>query len=145
MLSVKQETIRYHFLSLWYDSTWDWTLVSQDIGEHSNHCGVTNSLQDVWQLLTIFIYFQKMFGKRPPMKIINQIQKDSELYKSGHVRGSQSNKDLHKAMNAHVANLKLLSGPIKDLQNSLPNFDSIKSKYFAQIPLSLKNWSVVRA
>ena len=35
MLSVKQGGIKYHFLSLWYDSTWDWT---QDlaIGEHSN-------------------------------------------------------------------------------------------------------------
>ena len=25
-LSVKQGGIKYHFLSLWYDSTWDWTL-----------------------------------------------------------------------------------------------------------------------
>ena len=24
MLSVKQGGIKYHFLSLWYDSTWDW-------------------------------------------------------------------------------------------------------------------------
>ena len=28
--------IKYHFLSLWYDSTWDWTQVSRAIGEHSN-------------------------------------------------------------------------------------------------------------
>ena len=27
MLSVKQGGIKYHFLSLWYDSTWDWTQV----------------------------------------------------------------------------------------------------------------------
>ena len=25
MPSVKQDWIKYHFLSLWYDSTWDWT------------------------------------------------------------------------------------------------------------------------
>ena len=25
------------FLSLWYDSIWDWTLVSQTIGERSTH------------------------------------------------------------------------------------------------------------
>ena len=37
MLSVKQGGIKYHFLSLWYDSTWDWTRVSWSIGEHSNH------------------------------------------------------------------------------------------------------------
>ena len=36
MLSVKQGSIKYHFLCLWYDSTWDWTQVSQAIGEHSN-------------------------------------------------------------------------------------------------------------
>ena len=37
MLSVKQGHTKYHFLSLWYDSTWDWTLVSQTIGKHSTH------------------------------------------------------------------------------------------------------------
>ena len=37
MPSVKQEGIKYHFLILWYDSTWDWTPVSRDIGEHSTH------------------------------------------------------------------------------------------------------------
>ena len=36
MLSVKQGGIKYHFLSLWYDSTWDRTQVSRAIGEHSN-------------------------------------------------------------------------------------------------------------
>ena len=36
MLSVKQGGIKYHFLSLWYDSTWYWTQVSRAIGEHSN-------------------------------------------------------------------------------------------------------------
>ena len=37
MLSVKQSSIKYHFLSLWYDSTWDLNPVSQTIGEHSTH------------------------------------------------------------------------------------------------------------
>ena len=27
---VKQGNIKYYFLSLWYDSTWDWTQVSRD-------------------------------------------------------------------------------------------------------------------
>ena len=35
MQSVKQGGIKYHFFSLWYDSTWDWTPVSLAIGEHS--------------------------------------------------------------------------------------------------------------
>ena len=33
MLSVKQDSIKYHFLSLWYDSTWDWTQVSRAIDD----------------------------------------------------------------------------------------------------------------
>ena len=37
MLSVKQGSIKYHFLSLWYDLTLDSTQVSRAIGEHSNH------------------------------------------------------------------------------------------------------------
>ena len=33
-LSIKQWRIKYHFLRLWYDSTWDWVLISRAIGEH---------------------------------------------------------------------------------------------------------------
>ena len=29
--------IKYHFLNLWYDSTWEWTQVFRAIGEHSKH------------------------------------------------------------------------------------------------------------
>ena len=34
VLSVQQGGIKFHFLSLWYDSTSDWTPVSQTIGEN---------------------------------------------------------------------------------------------------------------
>ena len=36
ILSVKQGGIKYHFLSLWYDSTWDWTPVFRVISETLN-------------------------------------------------------------------------------------------------------------
>ena len=35
MLSFKQGSIKYHFLSLWYDSTWYWTQVSLTIGVYA--------------------------------------------------------------------------------------------------------------
>ena len=35
MLSVKQGGMKYNFLSLWYDSTWDWTPIFRIIGKHS--------------------------------------------------------------------------------------------------------------
>ena len=37
VLSAKQGSVKYQFLSLRYDSTWDWTVVSRTIGEHSTH------------------------------------------------------------------------------------------------------------
>ena len=37
LLSVKQGSIKYHFLSLWYDTARNWTQVSRTIGEHSTH------------------------------------------------------------------------------------------------------------
>ena len=37
MLGVKQGGIKYHFLGLWYESTWGWNLVSPAIGEHFTH------------------------------------------------------------------------------------------------------------
>ena len=37
MLCVKQGDIKYFFLSLWYDSTWDWSPFSWAIGKHSTH------------------------------------------------------------------------------------------------------------
>ena len=35
ILSVEQGGIKYQFFSLWYDSTWDWCLVSRVIGKHA--------------------------------------------------------------------------------------------------------------
>ena len=37
LLSLKQGGIKYYFKSFWWDSTWDWTQLSQNIGEHSTH------------------------------------------------------------------------------------------------------------
>ena len=37
ILNVKQGGIKKYFLSLWYDSTGDWTRASQSIGEYSKH------------------------------------------------------------------------------------------------------------
>ena len=33
----KQGGIKYHFLSLWYDLTWEWISVTQAIGKHFTH------------------------------------------------------------------------------------------------------------
>ena len=60
LLSVKQGGIKYHFLSLWYDSSWDWTPVSWAIGEHSTH-----SANDIYIYIYIYIniYYVGVFGQ----------------------------------------------------------------------------------
>ena len=44
LLSVKQGGIKNHFLSHWYDLTWDWNQVFWAIDEHSNHYANMNML-----------------------------------------------------------------------------------------------------
>ena len=53
MLSAKQGGIKYYFLSLWYDSTWDWTPVSRMIGEHSNNQFYFKQFSLAWLLILI--------------------------------------------------------------------------------------------
>ena len=49
ILSDKQGGIKFHFLSLWYDSTWDWTPMSRTICEYSTH--LTNGSIYMYALL----------------------------------------------------------------------------------------------
>ena len=66
MLSVKQGSIKYHFLCLWYNSTWDWTQISWTIGKHSNHYAnfsMLNKIYKIWMeilnefILDLFIFY----------------------------------------------------------------------------------------
>ena len=52
VLSAKQGCIKYHFLSLWYDSTWDWTQVSRTIDEHSTQ--LANNRLETYSCYSIF-------------------------------------------------------------------------------------------
>ena len=54
MLSVKQVGIKYHFLSLWYDLTRDWTEVSRVISEHSNNYGLVSLFNGISTLFRLF-------------------------------------------------------------------------------------------
>ena len=36
-ISVKQSGKKFHFFTLWYDPTWDWTPSSRTVNEHSAH------------------------------------------------------------------------------------------------------------
>ena len=58
-------------MSLWYDSTWDWTLVSWAIGEHSNHyakCWVKLKLRS-----------NTMKKKKDPCKIRQKLKRSKQF------------------------------------------------------------------
>ena len=58
VLNAKQGGIKYHFLSLWHDLTWDWTLVSRIICENSTHFTVTVSS---WiTLCKLYLFYQSL-------------------------------------------------------------------------------------
>ncbi|CAC5365468.1 PTPN23 [Mytilus coruscus] len=67
--------------------------------------------------------FQKQFGKRSQNPMLPEIKKDCDRFQEGHKKGNQSNVDLHKAMNTHITNLKLLAGPLEDIKNHLPSLE----------------------
>ena len=78
MLSVKQRGIKYYFLSLWYDSTWNWTPVSRTIGEFYQLGQWTGQLcneTDLVQICTInFIWFALVYlfnGLSTPYGVFN--------------------------------------------------------------------------
>lgn len=58
--------------------------------------------------------------------MLPEIKKECSKFEEGHKKGNQSNIDLHKAMNAHITNLKLLAGPLEDIKNYLPSLERDK-------------------
>ena len=62
--------------------------------------------------------------------VIDEIRKECIKYQDGLTKASQSNIELHKAMDTHVVNLRLLSGPLDVLQAALPSVEQNLSKIF---------------
>ncbi|XP_064646276.1 tyrosine-protein phosphatase non-receptor type 23-like [Lineus longissimus] len=71
--------------------------------------------------------YQQITGKWVGNIIISEISKEGSKYKEGHTKASQSNTDLHKAMNEHISRLKLLAGPLEELQAKIPSLEAIRN------------------
>ena len=72
--------------------------------------------------------FQKIFGKRRVNHVLEEIEKECKKYEEGLTKASLSNQELHKAMNTHISNLRLLSGPLEELQSTLPSVELERCK-----------------
>ncbi|XP_022238599.1 tyrosine-protein phosphatase non-receptor type 23-like [Limulus polyphemus] len=66
-------------------------------------------------------HHQVTHGKRAPSMITCELMKECEKYQVAHKRASESNATLHKALSLHLDNLKLLTGPLEELQKALPS------------------------
>ncbi|TSK20078.1 Tyrosine-protein phosphatase non-receptor type 23 [Bagarius yarrelli] len=51
---------------------------------------------------------------------IAEIRRDLEKYVEAHEKASFTNTELHRAMNLHISNLRLLGGPLDTLREALP-------------------------
>jgi tyrosine-protein phosphatase non-receptor type 23 len=80
--------------------------------------------------------YQEITGRRVGNIIISEIRKEASKYQEGHSKASQSNTDLHKAMNEHISRLKLLAGPLEELQTKIPSLDAIRSKLSSLVSLA---------
>uniref|UniRef100_A0A8C5MWF0 Tyrosine-protein phosphatase non-receptor type 23 n=1 Tax=Leptobrachium leishanense TaxID=445787 RepID=A0A8C5MWF0_9ANUR len=90
---------------------------------------VEASLKDIKDLLdehdTQEMKVQEEIGKTvppapSPTSSIAEVSKEWTKYMEVHEKASFTNTELHKAMNLHISNLRLLSGPLDQLQQALP-------------------------
>ena len=51
---------------------------------------------------------------------VADLLKECSKYEDGMLKAKQNNIDLHTAMQTHITNLKLLAGPLEELEAALP-------------------------
>ena len=59
-------------------------------------------------------------GKRPPSIVATDLTREAKKYEEAHTKASESNQALHKAMNLHLNNLRILSQPLSSLISHIP-------------------------
>lgn len=73
--------------------------------------------------------YQTEMGKRPPSIIATDLAREAAKYREAHTKASESNQTLHRAMMAHVANLKVLQQPLVKLKDQIPSVELADSKF----------------
>lgn len=69
--------------------------------------------------------FQQLTGvQRTPNAHITELTREFQKYSEAHHRAGESNDTLRKAMELHINNLKILSKPLQEIQQSVPKLSS---------------------
>ena len=58
--------------------------------------------------------------------VITELSTECAKCREGLTKASQSNEELHKAMEVHIANLRLLAMPLNELQKLLPSVSDVQ-------------------
>ena len=76
--------------------------------------------------------YETIVGKKSA-PISDEIEREYNKYKEAHSMASESNATLHKAMQLHITNLRLLSKPLDDLQSEVPSMADLDEESEASI------------
>lgn len=88
----------------------------------SVYTDVEASLNEAQQLLNEEQQIERQSqGKRPPSMILKELSLEASRYADAHAKAADSNMLLHKAINSHLSNLKILSLPLSEIQTQLPS------------------------
>lgn len=92
--------------------------VYTDVGSSLNEVRSALEEDEAGEKSLMEVVGRKGLPTRP--SVFQDIQKELKKYEAAHQAASNTNTELHKAMNQHIPNLRLLQGSIEELRKSLP-------------------------
>lgn len=85
-------------------------------------------------------------GSPPPLPPsspgLAEVSKECSKYLEVHEKASFTNTELHKAMNLHIGNLRLLSGPLEQVRAALPSPALTEGEQRPHLREGLRNMTV---
>ncbi|XP_057379338.1 tyrosine-protein phosphatase non-receptor type 23-like [Daphnia carinata] len=101
------------------------------MGELSSvYTDVESSLAEVQNLLSEEQENERIYhgqGKRPPSMILKELSLEAGRFAEAHGKAADSNNLLHKAINSHLGNLRMLNLPLSEIEAQLPNIRVLES------------------
>ena len=102
----------------------------------SVYTDVEASLNEAQQLLNEEQQMERQSqGKRPPSMILKELSLEASRYADAHAKAAESNMLLHKAINSHLGNLRILSLPLSEIQTQLPSLQVSTGISFSKLNL----------
>ncbi|KAL7829883.1 hypothetical protein AOLI_G00307680 [Acnodon oligacanthus] len=93
--------------------------VYTDVGSSLEEARSALSEDEAGEKSLVEVVGQKGLPPRPPA--LEELQKELKKYEAAHEAASHTNTELHRAMNQHIPNLRLLQGPLDELRKNLPH------------------------